>query len=99
MKKPLIPTLIGLATALLLAGCALDLSFGGGKKDSTNTTSSNTTSNASTTNNNQHPAVGTQMVEPTVGQQLIDLKKARDDGAITETEYEAEKANLLNEKQ
>ncbi len=35
-------------------------------------------------------------MEPTVGQQLIDLQKARDSGAISESEYQAEKARLLN---
>ncbi len=30
-----------------------------------------------------------------VGQQLIDLKKAKDAGAISDTEYEAEKTKLL----
>jgi len=34
MKKLFIPMSIGLA-AVLLAGCAVDLSLGGGKKDST----------------------------------------------------------------
>jgi len=29
------------------------------------------------------------------GQQLIDLKKAADDGAITQDEYAKEKANIL----
>jgi len=29
---------------------------------------------------------------------LIDLKKAENDGAITEAEYETEKTKLLNEK-
>lgn len=33
--------------------------------------------------------------QPTVGQQLMDLKKARDAGAITEEEYEARRAKLL----
>lgn len=32
---------------------------------------------------------------PTVGQQLIDLQKAKNAGAITEAEYRAEKAKLL----
>ena len=31
----------------------------------------------------------------TVGQQLVDLKKAKDAGAISEGEYEAKKAKLL----
>jgi len=30
-----------------------------------------------------------------VGQQLIDLKKAKDAGAITDEEYQAQKAKLL----
>ncbi len=34
----------------------------------------------------------------TVGQQLIDLKAAKDAGAITDAEYQAEKAKLLHEK-
>ena len=33
---------------------------------------------------------------PTVGQQLIDLQKARDDGAITQQEYEELKEKLKN---
>jgi hypothetical protein len=32
---------------------------------------------------------------PTVGQQLIDLQRAKDTGAITEAEYQAQKAKLL----
>jgi hypothetical protein len=34
----------------------------------------------------------------TVGQQLTDLKAAKDAGAITESEYQAQKARLLHEK-
>ena len=41
------------------------------------------------------PAVVQQMVMPTLGQQLIDLKKAKDFGALTDVEYEAEKTKLL----
>ncbi|HZI32924.1 MAG TPA: SHOCT domain-containing protein [Candidatus Binatia bacterium] len=33
--------------------------------------------------------------KPTVGQQLVDLQKARDNGAITDAEYQAEKNRLL----
>ena len=33
---------------------------------------------------------------PTIGQQLIDLQKARDDGAITQKEYEELKDKLKN---
>ena len=32
---------------------------------------------------------------PTTGQQLIDLQRAKDAGAITEPEYQAQKATLL----
>ena len=32
---------------------------------------------------------------PTLGQQLTDLKAAKDSGAITEAEYQAQKAKLL----
>jgi hypothetical protein len=42
------------------------------------------------TSNRQQP--------PTVGQQLVDLKQAKDSGAITEAEYEAQKARLLSSK-
>ena len=34
-------------------------------------------------------------VQPTVGQQLVDLQKAKEAGAITESEYQAQKAKLL----
>ena len=37
----------------------------------------------------------TANVLPTTGQQLIDLQKARDAGAITEAEYQAQKAKLF----
>ena len=33
-----------------------------------------------------------------LGQQLVDLQKARDTGAITEAEYETQRCRLLNEK-
>jgi Short C-terminal domain len=35
---------------------------------------------------------------PTLGQQLTDLKTARDAGAITDAEYEMQKAKLLHGK-
>lgn len=40
---------------------------------------------------------GTKTVEqkPTLGQQLVDLKKARDSGAITDQEYQAQRTKLL----
>jgi hypothetical protein len=34
----------------------------------------------------------------TLGQQLVDLKKAKDTGAISESEYEVQKAKLLSAK-
>ncbi len=36
--------------------------------------------------------------KPTVGQQLVDLQKAKDAGAITDAEYQAQKAKLLDNK-
>jgi len=35
---------------------------------------------------------------PTVGQELIDLQKAKDTGAITDAEFQAEKARLLGHR-
>ena len=35
----------------------------------------------------------------TLGQELLDLQKARDAGAITEAQYETQKARLLGEEQ
>jgi hypothetical protein len=40
----------------------------------------------------------TEVRNPTLGQQLIDLQKARDSGAITPAEYEAKKAELMSKK-
>lgn len=94
MKAKLAFILTGLLAMTLLSGCVVAFSLGGGKKDASRTT---TTSNSST-NNAQHPAVVQQTVEPTIGQQLLDLKKARDAGAISESEYQAEKAKLLGQK-
>ena len=36
-------------------------------------------------------------VQPTTGQQLIDLKNAHDQGAISDAEYEKAKQELLNQ--
>ena len=36
--------------------------------------------------------------QPTVGQQLIDLQKAKDAGVITDSEYQAQKAKFLGGK-
>ena len=38
---------------------------------------------------------GTAMTQPTKGQELTDLKKARDQHAITEEEYQQQRAKLL----
>ncbi|HXZ59370.1 MAG TPA: SHOCT domain-containing protein [Steroidobacteraceae bacterium] len=46
---------------------------------------------------------GTEVVRPTVsvsvGQQLIDLKKAHDSGALSDKEYQSQKAQLINSVQ
>ncbi|HKQ40171.1 MAG TPA: SHOCT domain-containing protein [Verrucomicrobiae bacterium] len=34
----------------------------------------------------------------TLGQQLVDLKKAKDSGALSDSEYEAQKGKLLGAK-
>ena len=36
-----------------------------------------------------------QQTNPTLGQELIDLENAKNAGAITESEYQAQKAKLL----
>ena len=36
------------------------------------------------------------VIEPTRGQELIDLQKAKDQGVITEEEYQAQKKRILN---
>ncbi len=35
---------------------------------------------------------------PTVGQQLIDLQRAKDSGAITDAEYQTQRARILENK-
>jgi len=88
MKRLFIPLIVGLSTALLLTGCVL--SIGSGRK-------------TSNTSSDQHPAIGQQVsaptTPPTLGQQLIDLQKARDAGALTDAEYQTQKARLLDPKQ
>jgi hypothetical protein len=39
---------------------------------------------------------GNPNLAPTVGQQLIDLQKAKDSGAINETEYQAQRNKVLH---
>lgn len=84
MKKRLVPLLVGLLAITFLTGC-LDLRLGGGTK-------------SDTTNTDQHPIVGQQMVAPTIGQQLIDLQKAKEAGAISDQEYQDQRAKLLQNK-
>jgi hypothetical protein len=38
----------------------------------------------------------TEGKRPTTGQELVDLKQAKDSGAITDAEYQTQKARLLN---
>ena len=40
----------------------------------------------------------TKSQNPTVGQQLIDLQKAKDAGAITDAQYQVQKTKLLDKK-
>ncbi len=42
-----------------------------------------------------HPAAHSSA---TLGQQLIDLQKARDSGAISESEYQTQRAKFLGDK-
>jgi hypothetical protein len=81
MKKLFLPALVGLVSMPLLTGC-LHLQFGGG-----------TTNQPPASKPSQPPTINQS---PTVGQQLVDLKAAKDAGAITEAEYEAKKAKLLS---
>ena len=37
-------------------------------------------------------------IQPTIGQQLIDLQKAKETGAITDAEYQTQKTKLLERK-
>jgi hypothetical protein len=39
-----------------------------------------------------------EALNPTVGQQLIDLQRAKDNGVISAEEYQAQKAKLLGNK-
>lgn len=41
----------------------------------------------------------TRARNPTLGQQLIDLQKAKEAGAISDAEYQTQKAKLLDHKQ
>ena len=36
--------------------------------------------------------------QPTVGQQLVDLQKAKEAGALTDAQYEAQKEKILSKK-
>jgi len=85
MKKRFLVLLTSGLVMTLLPGC-LVLDFEGSKRNSPSSTNATT--------NTDH-TVGQEIVNPTLGQQLIDLQKAKDAGAITDTEYQAQKANLL----
>ena len=39
-----------------------------------------------------------ELQKPTVGQQLVDLQKAKAEGAITDAEYQTQKAKILEGK-
>lgn len=41
----------------------------------------------------------TKVYPATAGEQLVDLKKAKDSGAINQAEYDSEKAKLMNTRQ
>ena len=43
-----------------------------------------------------HREVMRPNVEATIGQQLIDLKKARDSGALNDSEYQRQKRHLID---
>lgn len=86
MKQLVISTFVGLMAMTLFTGC-LVLNLGGGHKDT-----------SSTTNTEEHPVVGQQTVAPTLGQQLMDLQKAKESGAISDQEYQAQRAKLLGSK-
>jgi hypothetical protein len=88
MKKLFLSLLVGLLAMTLLPGC-LVLNFEGSKKSATSNT---------TTNSDQHPVVDQATTAPTLGQQLVDLQKAKDSGVITDAEYQAQKAKLLENK-
>ena len=81
----------------LLSGCVCAIDLGGGKKDSS-TTTNNTSSNHITTSNPSNATVVQQAVAPTIGKQLLDLKKAHDAGALSDSEYETQKAKILAQK-
>lgn len=84
MTKRFIPLLAGLLAMTFLTGC-LAIHLGGGTKSDTR-------------NTDQHPVVGQQVVAPTLGQQLVDLQKAKEAGAISDQEYQDQRAKLLGTK-
>ena len=90
MKKRFIPVLAAVSTLLLLAGCAEI--YNNRYKHPDPKPPDQQPADPKPADQN---AVGQK---PTIGQQLIDLKKARDAGAITEAEYEAQKARILDGK-
>ena len=69
-------------SAMMFLSGCLDLQLGGGTRNDTTT----------------HPIAGQPTNAPTLGQQLIDLQKAKDGGVITDQEYQEQKARLLGNK-
>lgn len=80
-KTAIIPLLIGVVAVTLFTGC-LELRLGGGSR-------------TETINREQHPGAGPGTVAPTLGRQLIDLQNAREAGAISDQEYQEQRARLL----
>jgi len=83
MKPIFISLFVGLLAMTLFTGCVLNLGGGGKTSPACHETT---------------PVAGQPMVAPTLGQQLMDLQKAKDAGAITDTEYQEQKAKLLGTK-
>lgn len=83
MKSIFISLFVGLLAISLFTGCVLNLGSGG----KTNPTC-----------REAQPVTGQPMVAPTLGQQLMDLQKAKDAGALSDQEYQEQKAKLLGTK-
>ena len=86
MKKRRIIILVALLTvALSVSACGC---LGGGKKKEKAAPAAEPTA---------APAPSVQSATPTTGQELMDLNKAREQGAITDEEYQQAKEKLLKE--
>jgi hypothetical protein len=82
MKPKFISLFVSLLAMTLFTGCVISL--GGGK--------------TCPPCRPEHTVAGPQTAAPTLGQQLMDLQKAKETGAITDTEYQEQKAKLLESK-